>query len=358
MSARDEHMKANLQEANRLSGTEGVSPVVAVILMVAITVVLAAVLYNWALQFMPTDKDTPKCSLRCSYHEDGFFIVEIAECDSSIYVNSIHFYLEDNSGGNLEMGNVHEIYELDMFFSPHNLSFVDKEMDGGVDSGDYFILRSSGNGGLAQRNQKFRLVFIDTDETMGWCRLTKTKEAKNTSLPRTQWNITVLDEQSISLDESQSAASHFSTYAQRRDRGSELLFSLVFEHTGDAPRDLTIALREENTTLTEQHHEAAPGESVIFLFNHTGDVDGEEQLIPKTYYLIVLDSKANETLLSGELGLVFWKYRHFATPSFSTTTTIQLITILTVLFATVARVTKKRLQQRELDLCLLTKSNI
>ena len=343
MSARDEHGEGSLSGTNIPSGANWFAVAVAGILMLATTVVLIAVLYNWDPAIRRGGgKDFPTCSLACSYHEEGFFIIEVTNIDIDTAVNGVEFYLEDEDGEDLEMGEVEEVYGQDMFFFPHNLSFVDRETDFYVGSGDYFILRSSGNGGLAQSGQKFRLVHYVTGDTIGSCRLTTTEGVVNTSLPRTQWNVTVQDEQNISLDESQPAASQFSSSAHFHPGGSGLLFSLVFENVGDVSRDLTLVLREENTTLSEQHHETVPGESVSFSFNHTGDVDDEDYFFSKTYYLNVLDSETNETLLSGELCLVFCRYYPAITPSFSTTTTIQLITFSLVFCATVAKVRKKR----------------
>lgn len=50
----------------KINGKEAVSPVIGVILMVAITVVLAAVLYVWVSSMTPTGGGTPYCTLSAS----------------------------------------------------------------------------------------------------------------------------------------------------------------------------------------------------------------------------------------------------------------------------------------------------
>lgn len=55
----------------KINGKEAVSPVIGVILMVAITVVLAAVLYVWVSSMTPTGGGTPYCTLSASTSGTG-----------------------------------------------------------------------------------------------------------------------------------------------------------------------------------------------------------------------------------------------------------------------------------------------
>ncbi len=57
-------MKANIQAMKRVRDDEGVSPVIAVILMVAITVVLAATVYVWVSGFSSDDGGPENAQVR------------------------------------------------------------------------------------------------------------------------------------------------------------------------------------------------------------------------------------------------------------------------------------------------------
>lgn len=76
---------------------EAVSPVIAVILMVAITVVLAAVLYVWAASFIRTDAPTPTVVATSAKGSDGYTLNIITVTDKAP-LTSFHFYLKDETG--------------------------------------------------------------------------------------------------------------------------------------------------------------------------------------------------------------------------------------------------------------------
>ena len=82
---------------------QAVSPVIAVILMVAITVVLAAVLYVWASSFLGgTTKNAPTGSMIASEDGSGDWTIQIVKINPQVSVNSVHWYLL-NEEGNTEI---------------------------------------------------------------------------------------------------------------------------------------------------------------------------------------------------------------------------------------------------------------
>ena len=89
---------------------QAVSPVIAVILMVAITVVLAAVLYVWASSFLAgTNKQAPIGAMAPSAAGDDWR-VEIIKMTPSVSVNSVEWFLKDTSGNTAQSGFVSDVY--------------------------------------------------------------------------------------------------------------------------------------------------------------------------------------------------------------------------------------------------------
>lgn len=124
----------------------GVSPVIATILMVAITVVLAAVLYVMVMGFGGTSGQKPTVSMTKSTtataHEEKVLISSISEAQLyanmkvSIAINSTVFNGQVKSGLVTLAGNATAEFALD------GVTFVDVAGDGKVSAGDYFIVET------------------------------------------------------------------------------------------------------------------------------------------------------------------------------------------------------------------------
>ena len=158
-------MKAWKQRNNE----EAVSPVIAVILMVAITVVLAAVLYTWALSFIRSDKQTPTVGAIYQPVGSNDFMVTIEKVDpDAVSVISVDYFLLDASSSAVPgvQGSVKEIYGLN-FEDPYtNVSFQDNDRDGKISSGDIFLIKNANNGGQAQTGYSLLLKFSVTGDKM------------------------------------------------------------------------------------------------------------------------------------------------------------------------------------------------
>ena len=92
-----------------VNNEEAVSPVIAVILMVAITVVMAAVLYAWVSGWGLQPKNSPTGSMMAS--NDGVtWDVQIIKMNPQASINSVHWYLMDIQGLTKAEGVVTDIY--------------------------------------------------------------------------------------------------------------------------------------------------------------------------------------------------------------------------------------------------------
>ena len=117
---------------------QAVSPVIAVILMVAITVVLAAVLYVWASSFLGgTTKNAPTGSMIASEDGSGVWTVQIVKINPQVSVNSVHWYLLDVQGNTKTDGLVSDVYG---YYSGQGKAvvFIDNDFNGKLSPGDKF----------------------------------------------------------------------------------------------------------------------------------------------------------------------------------------------------------------------------
>ena len=182
---------------------EAVSPVIAVILMVAITVVLAAVLYVWAQSFTSRQETNLTIGWNVETRNDNYRI-DIITVDT-IGLNEVAFSLltdnfvpastDDGMGGTLRFNEVdvddvnftqadydaadsdpdlntwyNLFYEKDgggLNNATAYIVFIDVNSDGKMNSGDTFWIRSYDNGGLAREDYVFRLLNKQLDKKYG-----------------------------------------------------------------------------------------------------------------------------------------------------------------------------------------------
>ncbi len=153
---------------------EAVSPVIAVILMVAITVVLAAVLYTWALSFIRNEKQTPTIAATAGPTKSDIavyndFAVQIEKVDPDpVSVISVDYYLLDDRGIAVPgvQGSVKDIYGLNVDDKYTNVSFQDNDRDGKISPRDQFVVKSRANGGYADAEYSLVLKFSITGDSM------------------------------------------------------------------------------------------------------------------------------------------------------------------------------------------------
>jgi archaeal type IV pilus assembly protein PilA len=148
---------------------EAVSPVIAVILMVAITVVLAAVLYTWALSFIRSDKQTPTVGAVYQPFGNNDFAIHVEKVDpDAVSVISVNYILLDDRGTAVPgvQGSVKDIYGLNFDDQYTNVSFQDNDRDGKISAGDVFLIKNAVNDGQASAGYALLLKFDVTGDKM------------------------------------------------------------------------------------------------------------------------------------------------------------------------------------------------
>jgi len=178
---------------------DGVSPVIAVILMVAITVVLAAVLYVWAASFLEQGESAPIATFFVQEGSDGIYHVDVIKVSKQEDLAGFSFYLKDETGstyvgggngfGEIAMQMVGgEEYGIDMSYdgdvgqlkerassvsdddgSEYPVHFNDTAADGKLSAGDQFMVYGSGNAanGPAEDNWRLDIQFDASGDIIG-----------------------------------------------------------------------------------------------------------------------------------------------------------------------------------------------
>jgi len=167
---------------------EGVSPVIAVILMVAITVVLAAVLYVWAASFLEQGESAPIATFFVQEGSDGIYHVDVIKVSKQEDLAGFSFYLKDGSGStytgsaNTGFGEVAMQFKdgsdtgIDMSYSGDDtqlksratnvsnddgsvypVHFSDNDRDGKLSAGDQFMVYGQGTGSNGPAEDGWRL---------------------------------------------------------------------------------------------------------------------------------------------------------------------------------------------------------
>lgn len=120
----------------------GVSPVIATILMVAITVVLAAVLYVMVMGFGGNPSSTPTGQFKAAEKtSDGSYRIQVLSISEAKAMSDMRFSIDVdgvNTVYNITNGKLTQVGGS----TANNVLFTDLNGDGKVSSGDYFTLKS------------------------------------------------------------------------------------------------------------------------------------------------------------------------------------------------------------------------
>ena len=182
---------------------EGVSPVIAVILMVAITVVLAAVLYVWAASFLEQGDTSPFAQFTSSKNSGGDYYVTVVKVSTKYDLEAFSYFLKDSTGTTSEFGEIAmqtlsgSIVGIDISYdekcggncddsllerssaiedddgSNYAVAFRDEDRDGKLSAGDKFTCRGSGHSsnGPANDDWSLEVKFDNTGDVIGSKRL-------------------------------------------------------------------------------------------------------------------------------------------------------------------------------------------
>ena len=154
-----------------VNNEEAVSPVIAVILMVAITVVMAAVLYAWVSGWGLQPKNSPTGSMMASEDGAGVWDVQIIKMNPQASINSVHWYLMDIQGLTVAEGVVTDIYGYKQG-EGKSIIYIDNDYNAKVSPGDIFRCYS-GEGDVLESHSSldgfsFRIKFDPTGDTIGY----------------------------------------------------------------------------------------------------------------------------------------------------------------------------------------------
>ena len=181
---------------------DGVSPVIAVILMVAITVVLAAVLYVWAASFLEQGESAPIATFFVEESSSGVYHVEVIKVSKQEDLAGFSYFLKDDTGSTYVGGNGFgeiamqivggEEHGIDTSYtgdddqlksratnvsdddgSVYPVHFSDNDRDNKLSAGDQFMVYGMGNSanGPAADNWKLDIQFDLTENIIGSARL-------------------------------------------------------------------------------------------------------------------------------------------------------------------------------------------
>ena len=180
---------------------EGVSPVIAVILMVAITVVLAAVLYVWAASFLEQGESAPIATFFVSQDSSDIYHVEVIKVSKQEDLAGFSFFLKDGTGSTFVGGDgfgeiamqisggkeagIDITYDGDDEVLQNRAAnvtnddgtdfpvhFSDNDRDGKLSSGDQFLVYGlNGDPGPAEDGWKLDIQFDATGDIIGSAKL-------------------------------------------------------------------------------------------------------------------------------------------------------------------------------------------
>ena len=181
---------------------DGVSPVIAVILMVAITVVLAAVLYVWAASFLEQGESAPIATFFVEESSSGVYHVEVIKVSKQEDLAGFSYFLKDDTGSTYVGGNGFgeiamqivggEEHGIDTSYtgdddqlksratnvsdddgSVYPVHFSDNDRDNKLSAGDQFMVYGMGNSanGPASANWKLDIQFDASGDIIGTAKL-------------------------------------------------------------------------------------------------------------------------------------------------------------------------------------------
>ena len=163
-------------KSKEVKNKEAVSPVIGVVLMVAITVILAAVVYIWVIGLMPQVKETPAVSGTTSASNQGFTVNIISITGggvSSITVKSLKYILRDPAENVKDSGDVADIYgTYSTVGTKEGVKFQDNTYTTGTSPGamgasDVFYIKDTSHNGVAESGCKLELIHTGTGSVCG-----------------------------------------------------------------------------------------------------------------------------------------------------------------------------------------------
>jgi flagellin-like protein len=144
---------------------EGVSPVIAVILLVAMTVVLVAVLYYSVSGMIDETKITPVAALGFKEHDtiDGDYTGGIVSISSKVFIDDISMTVVDVDSGSADAVQpltTGTVISVGPSGSEITVTYQDEGKQGILDSSDVFFLTGATHG------DKIILIYTPSDDLL------------------------------------------------------------------------------------------------------------------------------------------------------------------------------------------------
>mgnify|MGYP001158293901 CR=1 FL=1 len=145
----------------------GVSPVIATILLLAITVLLTGMLFMmFQSSLLSIEKNPPSALLTVRSLDNGFQVVEFSELDQQLDPNSLEFQLIPNnlssSDAIVGIAGDSDVYGV----IGNDVSFYDRDSRFTVSQGDYFVINASA-AGTGDGEWTMRLFYYATQSQIG-----------------------------------------------------------------------------------------------------------------------------------------------------------------------------------------------
>lgn len=143
----------------RIYRNDAVSTVVAVVLLVAMTVLLAAIIYMWVASY-GSSKSPPRVYGELSFPTPDTCKIYLKTNDKGS-LEDLKYLLQKNST-TFESGKLSEVYNQNLSVRG-NVSFVDMDNDGFLSDGDSVLVKKQDDTASAYT---FKLIFVPTSDTI------------------------------------------------------------------------------------------------------------------------------------------------------------------------------------------------
>ena len=138
---------------------DGVSPVIATVLLLAITVLLTSGIYIMVQDAVRApDKGTPYGQLTAQSLENGFQVVRVSDLSNELMISTVKFQLI-SPNGTVTDGLANDASVYGTIGAP--VTFQDRDAGLTLNRGDYFIINAT-EIGSDEGGWTFRLVFMGT----------------------------------------------------------------------------------------------------------------------------------------------------------------------------------------------------
>ena len=151
---------------------DGVSEVVATMLLLSITVVIAATIWFWMADFVPTDKGrAPALTMYVDASDagTGYVYVFVKSVSMTVGVSDVDYTIYDSNGVAVERGSLtdDEVYGgLPDAVNDRVATYMDGDHNGLLSAGDFFVLNVDRYGD-AVNGGSIGLMYIQTNTLMG-----------------------------------------------------------------------------------------------------------------------------------------------------------------------------------------------